>query len=98
MNDFANLLQPILDLFQRLGVNPLFVLAIVFITWVIKKIDRKNKFKLGYVLIPLLASLLLFALIKPFVLESYVVNSMVHAAVSAYGYNLYANLFKRKKS
>jgi len=85
-----------LVLFKELGIDPLFLIGVVFLTALLKSFDRKNRFKQGYVLFPLLASLLLFATEKPFVLASYAVNSLVHAALGAYGYNLYSNLLKRK--
>jgi hypothetical protein len=90
-------INQVLELFNKLGINPLYVGVIVFITYLAKSFDKKNKFKQGYVLFPLLISLFLFSLNKKFEISKYVIDSCIHAAVGSYGYNLYSNFMKKKK-
>jgi hypothetical protein len=90
-------IKTLLDTFSELGINPLYVLAVIFITALLKSFDVKNKFKQGYVLFPLLASLGVCATITPFQYADWLMASCIHAAVGAYGYNLYSDLIKKRK-
>ena len=86
-----------LALMQQLGINPLVILVVIFLTGLCKAIDRRNKLKAGYVLFPLVSSLIATALVPPFVPLTWAFASLVHAACGAYFYDLYANAKRAKK-
>lgn len=89
--------QALLSSFEILNINPIYLVCIIFGTTLFKSFDIKNKFKQGYVLFPLLTSLVIFLVEWPIVLQTYFVDAIVHAAIGAYGYTVYSKLFKRKK-
>lgn len=90
-------IQELLNTFTTLGINPIYILVIIFITSVIKSFDRKKKIKQGYVLFPFIVSLIICGFEKPFVFQDWIIQSSIHAAVGAYGYNLYSDLIKKRR-
>lgn len=96
MDDIIKIINDLLDLFIKLGINPLYIIAIMFVTTTAKFIDKKRELKRWYVLFPLIAALLFFVTLKPFVFNVYIINSCVHAAVSSFSYTIYSKLLKKK--
>ncbi|HUW46883.1 MAG TPA: hypothetical protein VMW50_13985 [Dehalococcoidia bacterium] len=96
-----SIIQQILDLIAKLGINPLILLAIVFIVTGLKKLDSKNKFKAGYVLFPLIASIIVvtaFAFASKSIDMAILIRDyLTHAALGAYGYNIYSKLIRKPK-
>jgi hypothetical protein len=97
MDSVVNTIEQVLTLFDKYGINPLIIGSIIFITTMLKMFDKKNKFKAGILFYPLILSLLIFAMIKPFEIVSYITKACAHAGISAYGYDLYKKLSKKKK-
>lgn len=95
MEQIINILKQLTEL----GINPFIIIAVVFLTTIIKSFDKKNKFKQGYVLIPLFTSLAICLLtqIQSFVFSTWIIDSCSYAAIGAYGYNIYYKLLKGKK-
>ncbi len=87
-----------LKLMEKLGINPLYVLSVVFLTMLLKAFDPKNKFKQGYVLFPLLSSLAVCLFDRPFLAASWIFKSIIHAGIGSYAYNLYVRLIRDRKA
>lgn len=79
---------------SKLGLDPLKVVAIVFAATMLKSIDRKNKFKRGYVLFPFVAAMAICAIETPWVWGKWLMDSFVNAAVAAFLYNIYAKMIR----
>jgi len=97
MEDLLKIANGLLELFTRLGVNPLYVVAIVFFTTVLKSFDPKDRFKQGYVVFPLIIGLAVCRMDRTLAYDKWIVQSLVHASLGAYGYMVYAKLFKKDK-
>jgi hypothetical protein len=70
-----------------IGVNTGLVFIIVAITQAIKKLDKNNKFKKFYILIPLLLGIgAAFLSTDPLAVKEVIINSIVYAGVSGYFY------------
>lgn len=65
------------------------VLATLIVTSIFKALDRKNRFKAGYVLFPLMAALLICGLEEGWELRHWLLESFKTAAASAYMYDVY---------
>lgn len=90
-------ISSLLETFEKIGINPLIVIAVIFSTTLLKSFDVKNKFKQSYVIFPLIASMV-FVYILGFVsIDKWLIDSCIHAAIGAYGYNIYSNLIRPKK-
>lgn len=84
----------------NLGVDASILFAIVGISELIKnKLDRKDKFKKFYVLLPLLISLIAGLFVSdPFTWQEYLRNVFIYTGISSYGYNLIKNSFPKKEA
>lgn len=70
-----------------IGVNTGLVFIIVAITQALKKLDKENKFKKFYILIPLLLGVgAAFLSTEPLAVKEVIINSIVYAGVSGYFY------------
>jgi predicted small secreted protein len=77
-----------MDIF--LGLSMGVVIAIVTLTETIKKIDSNNKLKKFYVYIPLLMGIFsAYLLTDPFVWKEFILNAMLYAGGSSYGYTFF---------
>jgi hypothetical protein len=89
-------IKGIAEFLARYGIDPPIIAAVFFAVLVLKRIDRKNKFKAGYVMFPLMAALAICALRPGFEWRAWVLDSFKYAAIAAYLYDLYSKLAKRK--
>lgn len=82
-----------------IGVNTGLVFIIVLLTQGIKKLDKNNKFKKWYLLVPLLLGIgAAFLSTDPLATKEIIINSIVYAGVSGYFYKSgKLALSKRKK-
>jgi len=70
-----------------IGVNTGLVFIIVLITEAIKKLDKSEKFKKLYILIPLILGIAAaFVSTDPLTVKEIIVNAVVYAGVSGYFY------------
>jgi hypothetical protein len=83
--------------FSQLGLDPIIIVAIVFLTTFIKSFDKGNKLKRFYAAIPFAASMAIVALTIKWELKAWIIQSLVNAAIAAYLYNLYVGMIKPKR-
>lgn len=70
-----------------IGVNTGLVVIIVLLTQGIKKLDKNNKFKKFYILVPLLLGIgAAFLSTDPLAVKEVIINSIVYAGVAGYFY------------
>lgn len=93
MDSIATLLKT----FEDIGINPIIIVAVIFSTTLLKSFDTKNKFKQSYVIFPLLASMVFVYIMGKPAIGKWFIDSCIHAAIGAYGYNIYSNLIRPKK-
>jgi len=74
----------VLEQFEKLGINPLYVISISFLTILFKSIDSKRKIKNSDVIFPLFLGLCVCWIGKPWDFQKWVMDSMIHSAVSYY--------------
>jgi hypothetical protein len=81
-----------------IGVNTGLVFIIVLLTQGIKKIDKSNKFKKFYILIPLLLGIgAAFLSTDPLAAKEVIINSIVYAGVAGYFYKSGKLAFGKKE-
>lgn len=81
---------------SKLGLDATAVVAVVFLTFILKTVDRRNRFKAGYVLFPLISAMLVCLVGFKFEWKKWLMDSLVYAAIAAYVYDMYANMVKPK--
>lgn len=86
-------MNDVVQLVQTLGVNPAIVVAIMFVTAMIKNLDSKDRFKRWYTFLPLIASLIVCI---PTFKGAWFVQTLIHAGISAWFYDIYAGAIKHK--
>lgn len=86
--------------FTSLGLDASILFAIVGISELIKnKLDKKNKFKRFYILLPLIISFIAAIFVsEPFTWQEYLKNVFIYTGVSSYGYNVIKNSIPNKKA
>lgn len=95
--EILDIIDKALGQFERLGINPLYVAAVIFLTWVAKAFDRRNRLKQGYVLFPLVAGMLVCGTVQPFEWRAWLVASLVHAGVGAWAYSVWSTFWKNRQ-
>lgn len=81
---------------SKLGLDAASVVAVVFLTFMLKMIDKRDRFKAGYVLFPLVSAMIVCFIKSEFVWKKWLSDSLVYAAIAAYLYDMYANMIKPK--
>jgi Ca2+/Na+ antiporter len=70
-----------------LGINSGIVISIVFFTELIKKLDKKEKYKKLYIIIPLFFGIIAsFLITSPLNVLGIITNAIIYAGVSGYIY------------
>lgn len=87
-------MNDLLEITDKLGINPLAIIGVVVVSAVLKQLDPKDKFKAGYVLFPLIAGLAVCRLLPGLTWQEWILQSLASAAFAGYGYDLYARLIK----
>lgn len=92
-------LQEIAELLGKYGVDVMQIVAVMFLTFVLKSFDRKDKFKEGYVIFPLLSSIIVVGVVGWIRNHSVdVVMVLVYGGLSAWLYDMYAAARKARAS
>lgn len=86
--------------FTSLGLDASILFAIVGISELIKnKLDKENKFKKFYVLLPLIISFIAATFVsEPFTWQEYLKNVFIYTGISSYAYDLIKNKISNKKA
>jgi hypothetical protein len=93
------LLTEITDLLSKYGIDALSIVAIVFMTFVLKSLDRKDRFRPGYVVFPLLSSIAVIGasdLIAARAIDP--VRILIYGGLSAWLYDIYSSIRASRKS
>jgi len=94
------IINQLVDLIIELGINPFILISVIFITTGLKKIDKKNKFKPGYVLFPLIASLITVIIFtyanNEFIIAFVIKDVLIHASLGAYAYDIYNKIINKQ--
>jgi hypothetical protein len=87
----------VLEQFEKLGINPLYIISIVFLTVLLKSIDRKHKIKNSDVIFPLLIGLCVCWIGRPWDFQKWVMDSMTHSAVSYYASRIWGSRLRDRR-
>jgi len=94
-----DLVKEITGLLEKYGIDVLLIVAVIFLTYVLKSFDVKNKFKPGYVVFPLLSSIVVVGASEW--ISSHSVDPvmiLVYGGVSAWLYDLYSSYKATRKA
>ncbi len=106
MKDIVDIVTQIIELGQKYGVQPLYIVIIIFLTWGIKKYDNRRRIKKNIVFLPVIIGLFVCFLgeyTKNTVLSvpwvfNWIMISLGHAAVSALGYDVWSSYRKEHEA
>lgn len=89
--------KEVIDLFERLKINPLYVIGILFLTIVLKTIDSKRQIKHGDVIFPLLVGFSICWIGHKWMWEKWIIDSITHSAVSYYASRIWGARLRGKR-
>ncbi len=97
MELFNSIVKPLADFLKGYGVDVVLVIVIVILTSIVKMLDKRNKIKKWYVLVPFIFALGLCFLSPRFNWKAWLQDSIIYGALSSAGYNLYTKLIRDRK-
>jgi hypothetical protein len=91
------LVNEVATLLSKYGIDATLVVAVIFLTFLLKSFDKRNRFKQGYVVFPFLSSIVVTG-VSTWLgsAEFNIVTTLVYAGVSAWLYDIYSTARKAK--
>lgn len=87
----------VIELFEKLNINPLYVIGILFLTIVLKSIDTKHRIKHGDVIFPLFVGFSICWIGHKWMWEKWIIDSITHSAVSYYASRIWGARLRGKR-
>jgi RsiW-degrading membrane proteinase PrsW (M82 family) len=94
--DLVNILKSISEFMEKYGIDVLLIAAIIGITFTIRKIDKGNKLKNWFYVVPYLVAALLVALWSIFEWREFLKDTAVYGTLAFGAHNFYTRAVKRK--
>lgn len=85
-----------IELFEKLKINPLYVIGVMFLTVILKAIDSKRKIKHGDVIFPFLAGLAVCWIGQRWDINKWALDSITHSAIAYYASRIWGARLRGK--